>query len=107
MRAALLDDDDVFLGMVTLAEGVQPGPQHLPQIDDCDLPPRRYRWVRHDRNAFGGEFVPIAPTAVRPAEDLPALEEVVALLILKPDDARLTKWAAWYRKTMDAQGRGV
>lgn len=107
MRVAQLDVDDVYLGMVELAEGVQPTAQQIATINDCDLTPGRYKWIRHARNAFGGEFVPLESTAVRPAPDMPTVEEVVALLILKPSDPRLAKWANWFRRSMDASGRAI
>jgi hypothetical protein len=57
MKAALLDDNDVFLGIV---EVDVPGARHLPQINECDLPPGKYRWIADPANAAGGAFWPIA-----------------------------------------------
>lgn len=56
MKCALLDENNVFLGMADVAE---PGPRHLPQITRCDLPPGEYAWEPDDSNPYGGAFVPL------------------------------------------------
>lgn len=55
MRVALLNDQNVFVGMVDVAEA-ELTDRHLPQIKACDLEPGKYRWIAHDRNEYGGEF---------------------------------------------------
>ena len=100
MRVALLDETDVFVGMVDLAEGGRLTSRHLPQVPECDLPPGRYKWN-------GKAFEPLPAAQVRPADDVPSLEEVVALLILRPNDPRLTRWAQWYRTTIEGRGKDL
>ena len=56
MRAALLDEKGIFIGM---DETESPGPRHLPQITNCDLPAGKYVWVPDDRNPVGGAFWPV------------------------------------------------
>lgn len=56
MRAALLDENGVFLRM---DEVDTPTARHLPQITSCDLPPGRYKWIPGD-NPEGGQFVEVA-----------------------------------------------
>jgi hypothetical protein len=74
VRAALLDENGVYLRMDTLADPGLLTSRHLPQITACDLPPGKYRWIAHGAqvspeiaralgsmcdNECGGAFVPI------------------------------------------------
>jgi len=107
-RAALIDATGVFVGMAELADDAPFTDRHLPKIPECDLTPGAYRWVPHGKNPFGGEFVPLGATEIRPAEDVPSLEEVVFLIaetLGKNAPARVAAWHAWYRNSIDALGR--
>ncbi|MCS7002800.1 MAG: hypothetical protein NZ518_08125 [Dehalococcoidia bacterium] len=53
VRCALLDERDVYLGMVEVEED-RLTDRHLPEITDCDLPRGEYRWDREART-----FVPL------------------------------------------------
>lgn len=62
IKAALLNEQGIFLGIDELTDAGQLTEQHLPQITECDLPPGRYRWVQQDvtkANPFGGAFWPL------------------------------------------------
>src|SRR5688572_14868512 len=56
MRAALLDDNDVF---IRVEEVVEPTNRHLPQITECDLPSGKYQWIADSNNPYGGAFWPV------------------------------------------------
>lgn len=62
LKAALLDEQGIFLTIDTLKSKAQLTDRHLPQITHCDLPPGRYRWVPtpdDQTNPYGGQFVPL------------------------------------------------
>jgi len=70
IHAALLDERGIFLKIDTLKSKAALTERHLPQIDRCDLPPGRYRWVptpEDKANPYGGQFVPL-PKPKRNAE---------------------------------------
>lgn len=55
---ALLDEKDLFIGMVTVTDPAQLTDRHLPQITACDLAVGQYQWIKDDApgNPFGGAF---------------------------------------------------
>jgi hypothetical protein len=62
IKAALLDEQGIFLGIDELTDAGQLTDQHLPGITECDLPPGRYRWVPTEVNTinpYGGAFWPL------------------------------------------------
>ena len=69
IKAALLDAEGNYLGMVELAHQGLITERHLPQITACDLAPGEYRWVPDAGNPFGGAFWPLKYLAVRAALD--------------------------------------
>jgi hypothetical protein len=64
IRCAKLNEQGDYLGMVEIEEA-QLTPQHLRQIDVCDLEPGKYRWVADEANPMGGAFFPIAYLELR------------------------------------------
>lgn len=62
IKAALLDEQGIFLRVDELEDKSQLTALHLPQITACDLPPGRYRWVEQESseaNPYGGAFWPL------------------------------------------------
>lgn len=62
LKAALLDEQGIFLRIDELDDAEALTERHLPQITDCDLPPGRYRWVPDpddNANPYGGSFWPL------------------------------------------------
>ncbi len=62
IKAALLDEQGIFLRVDELDDESQLTDRHLPTITECDLPPGRYRWIadRTDKNnVYGGFFSPL------------------------------------------------
>lgn len=49
IKAALLDERGIYIGMDEVASAADFGPRHLPQIVVCDLPPGEYLWVPDER----------------------------------------------------------
>lgn len=83
VNAALLDKErQIYLGMVEVEED-ELGPQHLPQIAECDLPPGQYRWEpdKSDPDGLLGSFVPL-PSEQRAVEARPTLEQALAWTLL-------------------------
>lgn len=76
VNAARIDKErQVYLGMVEVEED-ELGPEHLPQISECDLPPNEYRWDPAQET-----FVPL-PSAQRAAEGRPTFEHALAFTLL-------------------------
>jgi hypothetical protein len=62
IKAALLDEQGIFLGIDELTDAGQLTDRHLPLITECDLPSGRYRWVPAEvtkNNPYGGAFWPL------------------------------------------------
>lgn len=77
VKAALLDKERrIYLGIVEVDED-EFGPEHLPQITECDLPPHQYRWEVIQGNPMGGQFVPLPPQQ-RAVAGSTTLEQAVA-----------------------------
>lgn len=68
-KVAVLDKEGVYMGMLPLGGKLPKDHSTVDTITECDLPPNKYRWVTHNRNEFGGEFVPL-PTAVMKRRDV-------------------------------------
>lgn len=62
IRAALLDEQGVYLRVDELVDATELTARHLPQIRVCDLAPGKYRWIPTDNqaNEYGGAFWPLA-----------------------------------------------
>jgi len=56
VRAALLDENGVYLRMDELADASALTSRHLAQIRSCDLPPGEYAWISDGKNPEGGAF---------------------------------------------------
>lgn len=72
IKAALLDENGVYLKIAEVADASQLGERHLPGITACDLPPGQYRWVPDPRNPMGGSFWALK-TLARMSESLKIL----------------------------------
>jgi hypothetical protein len=59
IKAALLDEQGIFLCIDELTDAGQLTDRHLPAITECDLPSGRYFWKADDTNPYGGAFWPI------------------------------------------------
>lgn len=62
IKAALLDEQGIFLRIDEVADEAALTERHLPQITTCDLPPGRYRWIAQPddkTNPYGGSFWPL------------------------------------------------
>jgi len=105
-RAALLDADNVFLGV----EEVEPDKltaRHLPQLFNCDNQPMRYRWVP-DRSSEGGSLQPLPRQTPEQkfldTEPLPAIALffirvwATKFMVLPP---KTEAWLDWYVRTTD------
>jgi hypothetical protein len=68
IKAALLDEQGVYLRMDELESEAQLTARHVPAIKECDLPPGRFKWVPGE-NAYGGEFVDVEAIARRNRPD--------------------------------------
>lgn len=64
IKAALLDEQGIFLRIDELEDEAEITERHLPGITDCDLPAGRYVWRADPSNPYGGAFWP-APTNPR------------------------------------------
>ena len=56
MLVALLDAQDIFIGMVDINPR-DATDRHLTRINECDLPVNRYKWIPDRDNLMGGSFV--------------------------------------------------
>lgn len=65
IKAALLDENGIYLRIDELEGPKQLTPRHLPKITECDLPPGRYYWapakrdILNNPNPLGGAFWPL------------------------------------------------
>lgn len=59
IKAALLDAQGRYLRIDELEDELGLTPRHLPQITECDLPPKRYRWIADPDNPARGAFWPV------------------------------------------------
>jgi hypothetical protein len=59
VRAALLDENGVYLRMDEVASRAELTERHLAKITSCDLAPGAYRWIPDKDNPFGGAFWPL------------------------------------------------
>ena len=75
IRCALLDERDVYVGIVEIAPW-DATTRHLTAITDCDLPVGEYRWDRERHT-----FVPL-PAAQRARAGRPTLEHALAFDLL-------------------------
>lgn len=100
VRAARLDENDVYVGMEEVAELTD---RHLPHVTECDLPPGRYRWD-------GAAFVPLPKVTARKLTKEPdALRAIVKGFdsIRKSGiklDAETDAWLDWQLGTVDLKG---
>ena len=67
IKAALLDEQGIFLCIDELVDAGDLTDRHLPQITECDLPPNRYFWQADDANPYGGAFWPLPKSQRSPA----------------------------------------
>lgn len=74
-RCALLDERDVYLGVVEIDPDAATD-RHLLEICDCDLPPGEYRWDREQH-----AFVPL-PAIMRACAGRPTIEHAIAFDML-------------------------
>jgi hypothetical protein len=98
ITAALLDAEGYFLRMDSVAELT---PLHLPEITECDLPPREYQWDADKRH-----FVRARADGKAPAPDFTravalALAEVGKTIALPAETQRFLRA---YAATADAKG---
>lgn len=100
VRAALLDENGVYLRMDELADRALLTPLHLERITSCDLAPGKYRWIADRDNLFGGAFWPLKWLA-RVERDAQAVQEaqekaaqVDQLRALAPEQRRPARAAA-------------
>lgn len=59
IKAALLNEQGIFLKIDIVSKKAELTELHLPQITACDLPPGKYRWVADQKNSYGGAFWPL------------------------------------------------
>lgn len=59
IKAALLDEQGVFLRMDQVKSKAALTARHVPSITECDLPPGKYKWVEDKENPYGGAFEPL------------------------------------------------
>lgn len=59
IKAALLDEQGIFLRIDELKSKSALTDRHLPAITECDLPAGRYVWLADDANPYGGAFWPV------------------------------------------------
>ena len=99
VRAALLDENGIYLGIDLLPED-QLTEHHLPHITECDLPPGQYCW--HE-NAF-------VPIPKKKQIEAPDTERAIALGFLAllsqglklPAETRI--WLKNYSDSFDFKG---
>lgn len=102
IRAALLDENDVYLGIETLRDASQLTPRHLPEITEADLPPGQYRWDRTLR-----AMLPLGLLARKPEITTASLEQVVYHLAqaVQRDGADLpsevAEWMRWFGRRIE------
>lgn len=94
IRAARLDGRGVYQGMDEFDALEDLTARHIPEVTDCDLPPGKYRW-----NAQMKTFDALERSSIRPAPDVPAIEDVIyelaaALGERVPDN--VVRWMDWY-----------
>lgn len=71
IKAALLDENGVYLRMDTLNSYAEITERHLPTIMECDLPSDRYKWVPDTTgsNPYGGRFVALEYLGLTPKDN--------------------------------------
>jgi hypothetical protein len=110
-RCAELDANGVYLGMVEVDEADLTA-QHLPQIGECDLEARSYRWAPDAESAYGGRFEPLLPHQRPKVGGTPSLEGAFYATLKGlsaqgiPLAVEATAWLQWYEQTLDRQSRG-
>jgi hypothetical protein len=62
---AYIDQAGIYAGFFYAKDAPPAGYSPLPQIDNCDLQPGRYRWVPDERAEYGGAFWPVTPRNVK------------------------------------------
>jgi hypothetical protein len=87
IRAALLDNDGVYLRMDELESEAQLTPLHLATITECDLPAGQYRWSPDPANPFGGAFQSIE-WAAKVAATLKMADDLATIAALADPVAR-------------------
>ncbi len=107
-QVAVLDDQGVYLGLTLVSAANELTSNHLPDINECDLPAGQYKW---NKAKLCFERTPQASTArkVTEAHTLYAIAQGFKSLAAKGHEfPEVTKnWLSWYDTAISGELRPI